>query len=194
MAPPSCGDRPQTGTRYQTPSEDDAMPENPGHHGVSNQKLTKRAKQPEERSGVPAIEPEGIVVERWGNPDVLDLVRDDRSIVMGKGEILFKEGDSADGMYVVRNGTLRIRSGSVVYEDVIAGGIVGEMAMVEGGLPRSAMVYALTVCELVKVDEQRFFALIAETPSFARTVMRVLSRRLRRMDQRYRPDQRTESL
>ena len=173
------------------------MPEKPGHHGVSNQKLTKLAKQPE-RSVVPAIEPEGIVVERWGNPDVLDLVRDDRSIVMGKGEILFKEGDSADSgsadcMYVVRNGTLRIRSGSVVYEDVIAGGIVGEMAMVEGGLPRSAMVYALTVCELVKVDEQRFFALIAETPSFARTVMRVLSRRLRRMDQRFRPDQRTES-
>jgi len=44
------------------------------------------------------------------------------------------------------------------------------------------MVYALTVCELVKIDEPRFFSLIAETPSFARTVMRVLSRRLRHID------------
>jgi hypothetical protein len=107
------------------------MPEKPGHQSVSNQKKSKRAKRPEERPDIPAIEPEGIVVERWGNPDVLDLVRDERSIVLGKGEILFKEGDPADCMYIVRNGTLRIRSGSVVYEDAIAGGIVGEMAMVE---------------------------------------------------------------
>jgi CRP/FNR family transcriptional regulator, cyclic AMP receptor protein len=165
------------------------MPEKPGHHGASDQKKPKHAKQPEERSDIPAIEPEGIVVERWGNPNVLDLVRDDRSIVIGKGQILFKEGDPADCMYIVRNGTLRIRSGSIVYEDAIAGGIVGEMAMVEDNFPRSAMVYALTVCELVKIDEPRFFSLIAETPSFARTVMRVLSRRLRRMDQLYRADE-----
>jgi len=169
------------------------MPEKPGHHGLWNQKPSTRAARPEERSNIPAIEPEGIVVERWGNPDVLDLVRDDRSIVIGKGEILFKEGDPADCMYIVRSGTLRIRSGSIVYEDAIAGGIVGEMAIVEdSGVPRSAMVYALTVCELVKIDDPRFFSLIAETPSFARTVMRVLSRRLRRMDKLYRPDEWTE--
>ena len=48
---------------------------------------------------MPVVEPEGIVVERWGNPDVLDLVRDDPSVVISKGEVLFKEGDAADGMY-----------------------------------------------------------------------------------------------
>jgi CRP-like cAMP-binding protein len=169
------------------------MPEKPEPHGVSSPKSPKRTKRIEGQSAVPAIEPEGIVVERWGNPDALELVRDDPSIVIGKGQILFKEGDPADCMYVVRNGTLRIRSGSIVYEDAIAGGIVGEMAMVEdSGMPRTAMVYALTVCELVKIDEPRFFSLIAETPSFARTVMRVLSRRLRRMDKLYRPDEWTE--
>jgi len=169
------------------------MPEKPEPHGVSNRKSSKRAKPTEAQSGVPAVEPEGILVERWGNPDVLELVRDDRSVVIAKGEILFKEGDPADCMYIVKNGTLRIRSGSIVYEDAIAGGIVGEMAMVEdSGTSRTAMVYALTVCELVKIDEPRFFSLIAETPSFARTVMRVLSRRLRRMDKLYRPDEWTE--
>ena len=149
---------------------------------------SKRSKSPEKQLDI--TEPEGIVVERWGNPDVLALVRNEPSIVIGRGEILFKEGDPADCMYIVRNGTLRIRSGSIVYEDAIAGGIVGEMAMVEdSGVPRSAMVYALTVCELVKLDEARFFSLIAETPSFARTVMRVLSRRLRRMNKLYRSDE-----
>jgi CRP/FNR family cyclic AMP-dependent transcriptional regulator len=169
------------------------MPQKPGHHTVSNQKKSNRTKRTEERPETPAIEPEGIVVERWGNPDVLDLVRDEPSVVIGKGEILFKEGDLADCMFIVRNGTLRIRSGSIVYEDVIAGGIVGEMALVEDtDVRRSAMVYALTVCEVVKIDQLRFFSLIAQTPSFARTVMRVLSRRLRRMDKLYRPEEWTE--
>ena len=156
------------------------------HHSVSNQKRPKREKLPEGQMA------EGIVVGRWGNPDVLDVVRNDRTIVVEAGEVLFKEGDPADCMYVVRSGTLRIRSGGVVYEDAIAGGIVGEMALVEGSVPRSAMVYALTRCEVVKIDEPRFFSLIAETPSFATTVMRALSRRLRHMDRLYQPDRWTE--
>lgn len=132
-----------------------------------------------------------VVVERWGNPEVLSLVRDDPAIVLESGEVLFKEGDAADGMYIVKSGVLRIRSGSVVYEDAVAGGIVGEMAIVEDVLPRSAMVYALGQSEVVKIGEQRFFAMVAETPTFARTVMRVLSRRLRHMDRLYQPDRLT---
>ena len=155
---------------------------------ASDQKPSKR----EQQLDAPVGEAEGVVVERWGNPEVLELVRNDPSIVLEEGEILFKEGDPADCMYIVRTGTLRIRSGSVVYEDAISGGIVGEMAMVEGSVPRSAMVYALSRCEVVKIDEPRFFSLVAETPSFARTVMRVLSRRLRHMDKLYRPERWTE--
>src|SRR5215470_6563687 len=139
------------------------MLEKPEDHGVSSQKQSKLAKRSDGQLSIPVEEPEGVVVERWGNPDVLDLVRDDPSVVIRKGEILFKEGDVADCMYIVRNGTLRIRSGSIVYEDAIAGGIVGEMAMVEGGnMPRTAMVYALTVSEVAKVEEARFFSLIAD--------------------------------
>jgi CRP/FNR family cyclic AMP-dependent transcriptional regulator len=148
--------------------------------------------RPNERTDTSVSRPEGIVVERWGNPEVLDLVRNDRSIIVEEGEVLFKEGDPADCMYIVRTGSLRIRSGSIVYEDAIGGGIVGEMAIVEDSMPRSAMVYALTRSEVVKIDEKRFFSLVAETPSFARIVMRVLSRRLRSMDKRYQSDRWTE--
>jgi|SRR5579883_60636 CRP-like cAMP-binding protein len=147
-----------------------------------------------ERAEIPDNQAEGIVVERWGNPEVLSLVRDDPTIVLQGGEVLFKEGDVADGMYIVKSGTLRIRSGSVVYEDAVAGGIVGEMAIVEDELPRSAMIYALGRTEVVKIGEQRFFGMVAENPAFARTVMRVLSRRLRRMDRLYQPERRTEHI
>jgi CRP/FNR family transcriptional regulator, cyclic AMP receptor protein len=132
--------------------------------------------------------PEGIAVERWGgDPDLLEVFRDEpRIIALQPGEILFKEGDPSASMYVVRDGVLRIRSGSVVYEDVVRGGVVGEMGLVEKLMPRSATVYALTASELVEVDEERFFALIERAPHIAITVMRVLSRRLRHMDGRYR--------
>jgi len=132
--------------------------------------------------------PEGIAVERWGgDPDLLDVFHDEPHVVaLQPGEILFKEGDPGTSMFVVRDGVLRIRSGSVVYEDVVRGGVVGEMGLVEKLMPRSATVYALTASELVEIDEERFFALVERAPHLAITVMRVLSRRLRHMDGRYR--------
>ena len=166
--------------------EDAAMQEMSSHYqGLGEATFRERAEAPYDKA-------EGVVVERWGNPDLLSLVRNNPTIVLDGGEVLFKEGDAADGMYIVKSGALRIRSGSVVYEDAVAGGIVGERAIVEDALPRSAMVYALGRFEVVKIDEKRFFAMVANTPAFARTVMRVLSRRLRRMDRRYRPDRPTE--
>ena len=94
-------------------------------------------------------------------------------------------------MYVVKTGALQIRSGSVIYEDVGPGGIVGEMGLVEKHQPRSATVYALADSELVEIDDARFAELIVQTPSFAIAVMQTLSRRLRMMDRRYRVESRT---
>lgn len=141
-----------------------------------------------ERPDPNAPAPEGIAVARWGgDPDLLEVFHEEpRIVALQPGEILFKEGDPGNAMYVVRDGVLRIRSGSVVYEDVVRGGVVGEMGLVEKLMPRSATVYALTASELVEIDEDRFFLLVERQPQIAITVMRVLSRRLRHMDGRYR--------
>jgi len=103
------------------------------------------------------------------------------------GDFLFREGDDADALYIVVRGVLRIISGSTVYETVHAGGIVGEMAIVDPGAPRSASVIAGTHSELIRVDAEEFSALVASVPDFALMVMRVMARRLRLMNQRYRP-------
>jgi CRP/FNR family transcriptional regulator, cyclic AMP receptor protein len=129
-------------------------------------------------------EPANIL--RFSDRDLIAVVSGETTVVrLRSGEVLFKNGDPSASMYVVRSGRLSIRSGSVVYEDVGPGGIVGEMGIVEALQPRSAMVYALTDAELVEIDERRFLALVEEVPGFALAVMRVLSRRLRRMDVRY---------
>lgn len=120
--------------------------------------------------------------------NVLDLILMESTVDLQPGQVLFTEGDLGSCMYVVKTGALRIRSGPTVYEDVGIGGIVGEMALVEQQMPRSATVYALVASELVEVDELQFLALVEKQPRFVLTVMRVLSRRLRHMDRIYRRD------
>jgi CRP-like cAMP-binding protein len=81
---------------------------------------------------------------------------------------------------------LRVLSGSTILETVRDGGIVGEMAIIEEHMPRSATVIAGTYCELVEIDVPRFLSLVQNTPGFSVTVLRVISRRLRVMNRRYR--------
>ena len=131
--------------------------------------------------------PSSPVIHRSENRDVAELVADRPHILLERGQVLFAEGDPPSCMYVVKTGALQIRSGSVVYEDVGPGGIVGEMGLIERRQPRTATVYAMTDSELVEIDEARFAELIARDPTFAIAVMRTLSRRLRVMDRRYRP-------
>jgi CRP/FNR family transcriptional regulator, cyclic AMP receptor protein len=103
------------------------------------------------------------------------------------GEFLFHEGDEADALYIVSRGMLRVMSGSAVYEVVQGGGVIGEMALVERDMPRSASVIAGTYVELIRIDKSDFLTLVKEAPDFALMVMRVMARRLRIMNQRYRP-------
>jgi CRP/FNR family transcriptional regulator, cyclic AMP receptor protein len=108
-------------------------------------------------------------------------------ILVRPGEFLFREGDEAQSLYIVKKGSLRIMSGSVVYETVMAGGVVGEMALIEDGAPRSASVLAVNHAELWEIDTDTFRSMVATNPNFALMIMRAMARRLRIMNQRYRP-------
>jgi len=118
--------------------------------------------------------------------EILAACGNAETVTLRPGEILFREGDDAHAMYVVRQGTLRILSGSTILETVREGGLVGEMAIIEAHMPRSATVIAGTYCELAEIDVPRFLSLVANAPAFSITVLRVISRRLRVMNRRYR--------
>ena len=143
--------------------------------------------EPEKQGAVPINDPRHSAIGQFGNPELVAFVRNDPHIDLETGQVLFAEGDPPTCMYIVKTGALQIRSGNVVYEDVGPGGIVGEMGLVEKHQTRSATVYALTDSQLVEIDDVRFLWFVERTPGFAITVMRVLSRRLRAMDRRYRP-------
>jgi CRP/FNR family transcriptional regulator, cyclic AMP receptor protein len=117
-----------------------------------------------------------------GEPNFLGLFSRERNMVsLRPGETLFRKDDTAQVMYVVLSGELRVGDGNIIYEQVSAGGIVGEMALIDHA-PRSATVTATTDCTVAEIDEKRFLFLIQQTPSFALNVMRLLSHRLRRMN------------
>jgi CRP/FNR family cyclic AMP-dependent transcriptional regulator len=124
------------------------------------------------------------MVQELDVSEIVKLCSPAESVVLHPGEFLFQEGDEAHALYVVKKGVLRVVSGSTVYETVRAGGIVGEMAIIDERT-RSASVIAGTYCELLEIDVAQFLSLVATKPSFALTVMRVMARRLRIMDQRY---------
>jgi CRP/FNR family cyclic AMP-dependent transcriptional regulator len=98
-----------------------------------------------------------------------------------KGNTIFKEGEQADGFFVVVRGKVEIRSGNRSFETVDQNGIFGEMALIDDS-PRSATVVALTDATAALIQEQQFLFMVEHTPFFALRVMRVLANRLRRQN------------
>jgi CRP/FNR family cyclic AMP-dependent transcriptional regulator len=98
------------------------------------------------------------------------------------GQVLFKEGDRAEFMYVLMSGTAEIIVRNRVLETAEAGAIVGEMAMINESV-RSATVVAKTDCEFLPIERERFIFFVQKKPEFAQHVMRVLVDRLRRTNE-----------
>ena len=98
------------------------------------------------------------------------------------GEKIFLEDDTGSAMFLVRSGRVDVITYGTVLENIRAGGIFGEMALIDDE-PRSAAAIAAEKCEVVEIDKPTFLALIREQPEFALHVMRLLTTRLRKMNQ-----------
>jgi CRP/FNR family transcriptional regulator, cyclic AMP receptor protein len=94
------------------------------------------------------------------------------------GEIIFRQGDPADGLYIVKSGKVEIQLGNRLLDTLPELSIFGEMALIDHS-PRSATVVAATDATVVPVAEKQFLFLVSRTPHFALNVMRVLAQRLR---------------
>jgi len=95
--------------------------------------------------------------------------------------MIFRQGDVGDVMYIVQQGEVEILLHDTIVETVEAGGILGELALIDNR-PRAASAVARTDCSVVPIDENRFAYMVQETPHFAIHVMEVMAERLRYMD------------
>ena len=95
------------------------------------------------------------------------------------GGVIFREGEVADELFVIKSGYVRIQVGNRVMAELSADSIFGEMALIDNE-PRSATAVAITDVELVPISEKQFLFLVSQTPYFALKVMRILAQRLRK--------------
>ena len=110
-----------------------------------------------------------------------------------EGQILFKEGDPADGVFSLLSGTVdvvRELDGDLVLLGTVgAGQLIGEMGVVENR-PRSATIRAASEVEAEFLDPTEFLDEIANSPRAARELIQRLSQRLREADDRIVNDER----
>jgi CRP/FNR family cyclic AMP-dependent transcriptional regulator len=97
---------------------------------------------------------------------------------------IFNEGDTADAIFVVVNGRVKIVTTSTDGKEFIltvlgAGQVFGEMALIEEAT-RSASVVTITDVELLVISRKDFDHLLHTSPGISRKLMAILSRRLRR--------------
>jgi CRP/FNR family cyclic AMP-dependent transcriptional regulator len=109
--------------------------------------------------------------------------KDTNSVVYPEGHVVFNRGDAGEHMYAVIAGSVDIIIQGRTIETVEVGGVFGEMALIEGGGPRSATAVVRSEAKLVPIDKNRFLFLVQQTPFFAVQLLTIVTQRLRRINQ-----------
>ena len=101
-------------------------------------------------------------------------------------DVIFREGDDGDAMYVIQFGQVNITKKTTAGEAPIAvlgpGEVFGEMALFDKK-PRSATASARGECRVLRVDRRKFFASMSRDPTLAFKILQSLSQRIRRLNE-----------
>ncbi|MGZ8459857.1 MAG: cyclic nucleotide-binding domain-containing protein [Candidatus Deferrimicrobiaceae bacterium] len=102
------------------------------------------------------------------------------------GEVIVRQGDVGDCMYVIQSGKVEVvieKEGKEVrLAQLGEGDFFGEMALFEKDV-RSATVRPLGEVRVLTVDKKMFLRKIHDDPSLAFMIMQKMSRRIREMDE-----------
>ncbi len=97
-------------------------------------------------------------------------------------EIIFKQGDTGDFMYVIQTGKVEVYLTTSKGEKSLAfygpGDFFGEMAIIDKA-PRSANARAVQETRAIMLDERTFEMHIQSNPAIVRKILKNLSNRLR---------------
>jgi signal transduction histidine kinase len=107
----------------------------------------------------------------------------------GSGQEIFREGDTGDGVYMVKEGqvemsTLIAPTSRHIFAQAEPGDIFGEMAVVDAQ-PRSIGAVASKQTTVYFFPRDEILQLVERCPALARTLLREISRRLREFNRMY---------
>lgn len=106
---------------------------------------------------------------------------------MERGDVLFREGDEGDQLYVITEGKIKLGRSSIDgRENLISvlgpGELLGELSLFDRG-PRTATATAIAEAQLVALGHEQLHGLITASPRVAMTLMSALATRLRRTNE-----------
>lgn len=114
-------------------------------------------------------------------PDALEaLIERIELISVPQGEVLFREGDLGDALYIISEGQVAVQTEGppkVEIGRLGEGAFFGEVALLTDQ-PRSASVTTLTPSELLKIDRDILTSLLADYPEVLTVVLRFVRDRL----------------
>jgi|TARA_Y100000031_G_scaffold110647_1_gene121875 predicted acylesterase/phospholipase RssA/CRP-like cAMP-binding protein len=91
------------------------------------------------------------------------LAKESKAVQLKGGDILFKEGDEADGLYIVISGRLRASNDSNTIGEISPGETVGELALIQN-TARSLTVRAIRDTDLAYISQQTFEKMVGKYP------------------------------
>jgi len=101
------------------------------------------------------------------------------------GQVVFREGETGDKMYIVHEGEVRITKQVQDKETTLAilgeGEFFGEMAIIDN-LPRSASAISEGDSKLIILDQEIFENQIKNNPKIIMSILKKMSKRLRDAD------------
>lgn len=123
-------------------------------------------------------------------PAVIDAIASsthEKNLV--RGDVLFKEGDAPDALYIVLSGRIAIAidnkpldSRESVVALMVEGDLFGDLALLDGGA-RSALARALEPSTVLHIPYSAVEPQLSSNPDLLWGITRVLARRLRAMDE-----------
>jgi CRP-like cAMP-binding protein len=108
--------------------------------------------------------------------DRRDLVQKFRARDVGRGDVLVKEGNTSDGLYVVLSGEVEIEARGHRIATLKEGQVFGEMSLLTRS-PASATVRAVRHTSLLRLPKQDFDSLILSHPQVLEHVSTLIDER-----------------
>jgi len=106
--------------------------------------------------------------------------------VFKAGELLFRQGDPGEHMFIIQSGKIEVYLSTPKGEKSLAffgpGDFFGEMAIIDKA-PRSTNARAADETRLILLDERTFDLHVQSNPAIVRKIMKNMSNRIRDMNQ-----------
>ena len=125
--------------------------------------------------------------EALDSDDAEALLTQMSPVRMERGDILFREGESGDSLYVIREGKIKLgRSSSDGRENLVAilgpGEMFGELSLFDPG-PRTMTATAVAETQLMGLGNDSLTGLLTGRPEVAKALLAALAKRLRRTNE-----------